>query len=44
VVPWIRDGGAAPVDAVDSRHGVLIIEASQASARERRTVDLQDFV
>ena len=44
VVPWIRDGGPAPVDALDSRHGVLIIEASRASARERRTVDLEDFL
>jgi len=43
VVPWIRDGGPAPVDPLDSRHGILIIEASLASARERRTVSLEGF-
>ena len=44
VVPWIRSGGPAPVDPLDSRNGILVIEASIASARERRTVDLNNFV
>jgi scyllo-inositol 2-dehydrogenase (NADP+) len=44
VVPWIRGRGPAPVDPADSRNGILVIEASLSSARERRTVDLDGFV
>jgi scyllo-inositol 2-dehydrogenase (NADP+) len=44
VIPWIRGRGPAPVDPADARNGILVIEASLSSARERRTVDLDRFV
>jgi len=36
----LENGGAPPVDAHDSRDGLIVIEAAQRSAAERRTVSV----